>query len=297
MFKLPELPSLTQTLPHERERRRHSEFGQRTGSGGGGRHTTPPGGDALQQLAATMPAPQRPQSEPSDAAAARRRQTKARYTRLKAKEASQLMFLVPHNREEHKQYKSILVFCDVKLKEAAMTRKGTAVDVGPHETATAACCHVLDKLAGPLWPPFKKILRKLRDEMLISVYSDHVEPTGAPPYLQRVPYHALATQLRLELGDLEKQIIELENALMKAKEDRSDFEDMVLAARIAKLDTEKELATFRQRLAQQEEEIIRCVPRSSRAVVCVARACGVGGVLADARAEHSIERRLLPCTA
>jgi hypothetical protein len=43
---------------------------------------------------------------------------------------------------------------------------------------------------------------KLRDELLVALYSDYVEPTAAPPYLQRVPYHQLASQLRRELGDM-----------------------------------------------------------------------------------------------
>jgi hypothetical protein len=185
----------------------------------------------------------------------RRRATAARYTRLKAKEANELMLLVPGNREEAKQFKSILVFCDVKLKEARLKRR--SMDSGPHHEATAACCHVIDRLAGPLWPPFQRILRKLRDEVLVSVYSDHVEPTGGAPYLQRVPYHALASQLRLELNDLEKEIFRLEGELAAAKSDRSEFEEMVLNARLAKLETEKELADYRQKMAEQEEEILR----------------------------------------
>ena len=56
--------------------------------------------------------------------------------------------------------------------------------------------------AGPLWPPFQKIVTKLRNELLVALYSDYVEPTAAPPYLQRVPYHQLTKQLRAELGEM-----------------------------------------------------------------------------------------------
>jgi predicted nucleic acid-binding Zn-ribbon protein len=67
----------------------------------------------------------------------------------------------------------------------------------------------------------------------------------------------LASQLRLELNDLEKEIFRLEGELAAAKSDRSEFEEMVLNARLAKLETEKELADYRQKMAEQEEEILR----------------------------------------
>ena len=121
------------------------------------------------------------------------------YIQPKAKKPSDLMYLVPHDKEEAKAYKSVLVFCDVKLREGRLKRRKAG---GPEISATAACCHTLDELAGPLWPPFQKIVTKLRDELLVALYSDYVEPTASPPYLQRVPYHQLASQLRMELGEL-----------------------------------------------------------------------------------------------
>ena len=45
-------------------------------------------------------------------------------------------------------------------------------------------------------------MTKLRNELLVALYSDYVEPTAAPPYLQRVPYHQLTKQLRAELGEM-----------------------------------------------------------------------------------------------
>ena len=172
----------------------------------------------------------RPPSGSSKASKSERRRRKSEGMAKKAvTKASELMYLVPHNKEEAAQYKSVLVFCDVKLKEGA-SRRRNSVDKGPDVAASAACCHVLDELyapmqpppgprlrnltpacvsafaallrAGPLWPPFQKIVTKLRDELLVALYSDYVEPTTAPPYLQRVPYHQLASQLRRELGDM-----------------------------------------------------------------------------------------------
>lgn len=241
MYRLPKLSSLEAPLPHERlnasgsvaedeGRRRNSSMSHGSSSSRHGRA--------------------RPQS---DDRAVRRRASKQRggakdgrgskYTRgAKATKAADLLYLVPRDKEEARMYKSVLVFCDVKLREGAAKRRlaggGSGGGLGaPDAAATAACCHAIDELSGPLWAPFSKVMRKLRDELLVALYSDYVEPTAAVPYVQRVPYHALAEQLRRELGELGEQLADAQRQLAMSLASRSELEDMVLAARVAKLDT------------------------------------------------------------
>ena len=53
-----------------------------------------------------------------------------------------------------------------------------------------------------------------------------------------------------------EQVVDLQKQLAASKASRAEL-DMVLAARVAKLDTEKQLADQRQKLAEQDETIIR----------------------------------------
>ena len=178
MFQLPALPSLAGPLPHEQRM-----------------HTSAPLDGSHSRGSSARPHSDNGRRRSKGAAGSR--SSKPRSAKLaKATKPADLMYLVPHNKEEAKQYKSILVFCDVKLREGSVRRRKVA-DGGPDTAATAACCHVLDELSGPLWAPFAKIVTKLRNEVLVALYSDYVEPTAEPPYVQRVPYHALAAQVRL----------------------------------------------------------------------------------------------------
>lgn len=135
MFQLPQLSSLNGSLPHER---RYSDGPDRERRSGGygrvGSIGTEPGSSM------------RPPSGSSKTAKAERRRRKSESMAKKSvTKASELMYLVPHNKEEANQYKSVLVFCDVKLKEGA-SRRRNSVDKGPDVAASAACCHVLDTL-------------------------------------------------------------------------------------------------------------------------------------------------------
>ena len=138
MFQLPQLASLNGSLPHERRHSdgHHAGDSERRSSGYGrvGSIGTEPGSSM------------RPPSGPSKTAKAERRRRKSESMAKKSvTKASELMYLVPHNKDEAKQYKSVLVFCDVKLKEGA-SRRRNSVDKGPDVAASAACCHVLDTL-------------------------------------------------------------------------------------------------------------------------------------------------------
>lgn len=140
MFQLPQLASLSGSLPHER---RHSDGpDSAVKSGGYGR---------VGGLRASGSSSMRPPSDKSSKSERRRRKSESMAKKSVTK-ASELMYLVPHNKEEAKQYKSVLVFCDVKLKEGAARRRNT-VDKGPDVAASAACCHVLDTLCDSATPP------------------------------------------------------------------------------------------------------------------------------------------------
>ena len=144
MFQLPQLASLNESLPHESRRNSDGPSASRK-SGGYGR---------VGSLGASgvTGASARPPSGKASKAERRRRKSES-MAKSKVSKAAELMYLVPHNKEEAKQYKSVLVFCDVKLKEGAARRRNT-VDKGPDVAASAACCHVLDTLCVKILLPF-----------------------------------------------------------------------------------------------------------------------------------------------
>ena len=62
--------------------------------------------------------------------------------------------------------------------------------------------------------------------------------------------------MRQELGELGDQLAQAQRELALSVATRSELEDMVLAARVAKLDTEKQLADMRAKIADQEEKLL-----------------------------------------
>ena len=83
-----------------------------------------------------------------------------------------------------------------------------------------------------------------------------------------------------ELGE---QLADTQRQLALSLASRSELEDMVLAARVAKLDTEKQLADQRQRLAEQDEEKLRAEEQAAHNKVELENANGATFAAAVAR--------------
>ena len=150
MFQLPALPSIAGPLPHERDPERSQMNSSaptplKSGELSGRSARSARGSDASARSEAGRSGGKKSKSR-------RRSSSASMMSKSRPKKASDLMYLVPHDKEEAKQYKSVLVFCDVKLREGAARRRST-VDQGPDVAATAACCHAIDELCVHACPP------------------------------------------------------------------------------------------------------------------------------------------------
>ena len=88
-----------------------------------------------------------------------------------------------------------------------------------------------------------------------------------------------------ELGE---QLADTQRQLALSLASRAELEDMVLAARVAKLDTEKQLADQRQRLAEQAEEKLRAEEQEAHNKVELENANGATFAAAVARTHTSM---------
>ena len=89
-----------------------------------------------------------------------------------------------------------------------------------------------------------------------------------------------------ELGE---QLADTQRQLALSLASRSELEDMVLAARVAKLDTEKQLADQRQRLAEQAEEKLRAEEQEAHNKVELENANGATFAAAAVARTHMLK--------
>ena len=159
------------------------------------------------------------------------------------------------------KFRSVALYAEVKLTEALTRVKTMRLKANdgnpvpedePDRLRTAVCVQVfseLCKMAGP----FSSVLQRLRDEFVLSMYSDYYISEGGDSVFDQQPYFSAIKRIEQERAQLLEEQERFRDLLMDREEDISEIEDR-----------SSSFAEMMQRTAENTENMQRSLDASEK---------------------------------
>ena len=159
------------------------------------------------------------------------------------------------------KFRSVALYAEVKLTEALTRVKTMRLKANdgnpvpedePDRLRTAVCVQVfseLCKMAGP----FSSVLQRLRDEFVLSMYSDYYLSEGGDSVFDQQPYFSAIKRIEQERAQLLDEQERFRDLLMDREEDISEIEDR-----------SSSFAEMMQRTAENTENMQRSLEASEK---------------------------------
>ena len=160
------------------------------------------------------------------------------------------------------KFRSVALYAEVKLTEALTRVKTMRLKANdghpvpedePDRLRTAVCVQVfseLCKMAGP----FSSVLSRLRDEFVLSMYSDYYVSEGGDSVFDQQPYFSAIKRIEQERAQLLEEQERFRDLLMDREEDIQEIEDR-----------SSSFAEMMQKTAENTESLQRALEASEKA--------------------------------
>eukprot|EP00232_Nephroselmis_pyriformis_P008884 CAMPEP_0182890816 /NCGR_PEP_ID=MMETSP0034_2-20130328/22883_1 /TAXON_ID=156128 /ORGANISM="Nephroselmis pyriformis, Strain CCMP717" /LENGTH=447 /DNA_ID=CAMNT_0025024391 /DNA_START=258 /DNA_END=1597 /DNA_ORIENTATION=- len=241
LFKLPSLPHLPSDLSsthHERRTKTESHL------------------PSAQGLSATAPAAER--GYPGAAVPSLSGAISAMTWQAQASESTK--------QAATEKYRSAAVYCEVKLAEAlGRGPRSSRTNKGPDRFRTAVCAQIFTEMCD-LCQPFSRVLKRIRDELVLSVYSDYFASEDGSLHFDQVPYFVVVEKLEEEKHAMEQERAQWGQELMSRQDDIGKIEDQMKTLHQHLEEKNRQNADLQEQLAKMGEELT-----SSQAEARIAR--------------------------